>query len=127
MLFILSKKLFSFSRYSFFSFFPSFPYIPDSKGQIRVEWFTMSKAGVRKLTDVIFGITQKPHFNKEFLAWNGCFGLFIKIKRGSGTNFWCTFSAGFFHTNVPYLIFYRLTKFQYHTFFLLKISNKLCN
>ena len=36
--FILSKKLFSFSRYSiFFDFFPSFPHFLDSKGQMEVE------------------------------------------------------------------------------------------
>ena len=36
MFFILSKKLFSFSRYSnFCNFLPSFPHFPDSKGQIR--------------------------------------------------------------------------------------------
>ena len=35
--FILSKKLFSFSRYSNFCHFsPSFPYFPDPKGQVEV-------------------------------------------------------------------------------------------
>ena len=33
------------------------------------------------------------------------------------TSFWSTFSAGFFHKNVPYLILYQWTKFQCHTFF----------
>ena len=55
---------------------------------------------------------------KEFLACNGCFGLFTKIKKGSGTSFWCTFSAWFFHKNVPYLILYQWTKFQCHALFL---------
>ena len=31
-------------------------------------------------------------------------GLFSKIKKGSGARFWCTFSAWFFHKNIPYLI-----------------------
>ena len=36
--FISSKKLFLFSRYSnFCNFFPSFPHVPDSKGQMEVE------------------------------------------------------------------------------------------
>ena len=36
--FISSKKLFSFSRYSNFCiFFPSFPHYPDSKGQMEAE------------------------------------------------------------------------------------------
>ena len=33
------------------------------------------------------------------------------------TSFWCTFSAWFFHENVPYLISYQWKKFQCHTFF----------
>ena len=36
---ILSKKLFSFSRYSnFYDFFLSFPHFPDPKGQVDVEF-----------------------------------------------------------------------------------------
>ena len=54
---------------------------------------------------------------KEFIACNGCFGLFTKIKRGSGTNFWCTFCAWFFHQNDFYLILYQQRKFQCHTSF----------
>ena len=61
---------------------------------------------------------QNIWFLKEFLACNGCFGLFSKIKKGSGASFWCTFSAWFFHKNVPYLILYQWTKFQCHTLFL---------
>ena len=57
-------------------------------------------------------------FWKEFLAWNGCFGLFSKIKKGSGTSFWCTFCAWFFHKNLLYLILYQWTTFQCHTSFL---------
>ena len=37
---------------------------------------------------------------KEFLACNGCFRLFTKIKREPGISFWCTFYAWFFHKNV---------------------------
>ena len=54
---------------------------------------------------------------KEFLAWNGCFGLFTKIEKGSGIGFWCIFSARFFHRNISYLIRYLWTKIQCHTFF----------
>ena len=75
---------------------------------------------------------QNTLFLKEFLACIGCFGLFTKIKEGSGTSFWNTFSACFFHKNVPYLILYQLTKFQCHismSYFsfsvLLEISSKM--
>ena len=61
---------------------------------------------------------QNTLFLKEFLACNDCFWLFSKTKKGSGASFWCTFSACFFHKNVPYLILYQLTKFQCHTLFL---------
>ena len=61
---------------------------------------------------------QNTLFLKEFLACNGCFGLFSKIKKGSGASFWCTFSAWFFYKNVPYLILYQWTQFQCHTLFL---------
>ena len=43
--------------------------------------------------------------------------MYTKIKKGSGTNFWCTFSAWFFHKNVPYLMLHQLTEFQCQTFF----------
>ena len=42
------------------------------------------------------------------------FGLFTKIKKGSGISFRCTFSPWVFHTNAPYLILCQLTKFQRH-------------
>ena len=45
------------------------------------------------------------------------FWLFTKIKKGSRTSLWCTFSAWLFYKNVPYLTLYQWTKFQYHTFF----------
>ena len=41
---------------------------------------------------------------KEFLARNLYFGLFREIEKESGTSFWCTFSAQFFHKNDSYLI-----------------------
>ena len=56
------------------------------------------------------------YFQKNF-ACNDCFGLFTKIKKGSGTSFWCTFSAWFFPKNVPHLILYQWPRFQCHTFF----------
>ena len=62
-------------------------------------------------------LSQNTLFLKEFLACNGCFGLFHKIRKGSGANFWSTFSAWFFHKNVPYLIFYQWTKFTHLIFF----------
>ena len=66
----------------------------------------------------MINLFQNILFHKEFLACNGCFGLFSKIKKWSGASFWCTFSAWFFHKNVPYLILYQWTKFQCHTLFL---------
>ena len=61
---------------------------------------------------------QNTLFLKDFLACNGCFGLFSKIKKVSGASIWCTFSALFFYKNIPYLILYQWTKFQYHVLFL---------
>ena len=63
-------------------------------------------------------IFQNFLFSKEFPACNGCFGLFSKIKKGSGANFWCTISAWFFHKNILYLIHYQWREFQCHTLFL---------
>ena len=60
---------------------------------------------------------QNIIFLHEFLACNGCFGLFTKIKKGSVTCFWFTFSAWFYHKSIPYLILYHCPKFQSHTFF----------
>ena len=54
---------------------------------------------------------------KKFLACDGCFGLFTKIIKRSGTSFCCIFSAWFFHKNVLCLILHLWTKFQCHTFF----------
>ena len=70
-------------------------------------------------------IHQKILFLKEFLACNGCLGLFSKIKKGSWASVWCIFSAWFFHKNVSYLILYQWTKFQCHTLFLSQDTIKL--
>ena len=61
---------------------------------------------------------QNTLFLKEFLVCNGCFGLSSKMKKGYGASFWSTFSAWFFHKNVPYLVLYQWTKFQCDTLFL---------
>ena len=55
--------------------------------------------------------------NENILAWSGYFGLFNKIRKGSGISIWCIFSAWFLHKVVPYVIFYQLTMFQCNTFF----------
>ena len=47
---------------------------------------------------------QNLLFLKEFLACNGFFRLFTKVKKGSGNSLWCTFSAWFSNKKVPYLI-----------------------
>ena len=60
---------------------------------------------------------QNILFLKEFLACTDFFGLFTKIKKGSGTSVWCTISAWFFHKNAAYLIPYQWPKFQHDTFF----------
>ena len=50
-----------------------------------------------KLTFLNFLIIlfQNIRFVKEFLACNGCFGLFTKIKNGSGISFWGIFCMVF--------------------------------
>ena len=45
-------------------------------------------------------LLQNTLLLKEFVSCNGCFGLFTKTKKGSGTSFRCTFCAWFFHKNV---------------------------
>ena len=62
-----------------------------------------------------FGRKSKVDFLKGFC--DNPLSKYLTIKRGSGTSFWCTFSAWFFHKNVFYLILYQRTKFQCHTFF----------
>ena len=63
-------------------------------------------------------VLQNFLFSKEFPACSVRFGLFSKIKKEPGANFWWTFSAWFFYENVPYLILYQWTKFQCHNLFL---------
>ena len=71
MFFISSKKLFSFSRYSDFgNFFPSFPQVPDSKGQMEVDWFVMSSSDLHKFAYVIFGIILKNCFTLHHETWS---------------------------------------------------------
>ena len=60
----------------------------------------------------------KISYFQEFLPCIGCFELFTKIKKESGTSFRYTFSAYFLDESSPYLILYQLTKFQYQTYFL---------
>ena len=61
MFFISSKKLFSFSRNSnFYDFFLSFPHFPDSKEQMEVEQFTMSRIDLHKFSDVIWNNSKTP-------------------------------------------------------------------
>ena len=43
---------------------------------------------------------QNILFLKEFLACNGFFGLFTKVKKGSGNSLWCIFSEWFSNNNV---------------------------
>ena len=70
MLFISSKKLFSFTRYlNFCNFSPSFPRFSDLKGKMKVSQFMTSWTDLHKLSDVIFGITQKPLYITE--TWPG--------------------------------------------------------
>ena len=66
---------------------------------------------------------QNIWFAEKFLTCNGCFGLFTKIKKGSGISFWCTFSARFFHTNALYLILHQMTKLQRHIFLTSYLDN----
>ena len=55
---------------------------------------------------------------KRISCMQWLFGLFSKIKKGSGTSFWCTFSAWPFLKNVLHLILYQRTTFQCHNSFL---------
>ena len=47
---------------------------------------------------------QNILFLQEFRARNGCFEIFSKTKKGSGTSFWCTLSTWCFHESVPYTL-----------------------
>ena len=52
------KDLFCSQNIQIFAILPSFPHFPDSKGQMKVEWFILW-IGLHKLAGVIIGITQK--------------------------------------------------------------------
>ena len=56
------------------------------------EWIQKKKV---KLTFLKFfdNTLSKYAILKELIGCNGCFGLFTKTKKRSGTSFWCTFSA----------------------------------
>ena len=82
-----------------------------------IEWDTDNMWFERKKIIFFKSFFQNIWFVKEFLYCNGCFGLFDKIKKGPGTNFCCTFSAWFFHTNTSCLILYQLTNFQCDIYF----------
>ena len=74
-----------------------------------------SRKHVEKLFKVFLIILfQNILLLKQFLAWNGCFGLFTKIKMRYGTSLWCTFSAWLSNKNASYLILYQWTNFQRH-------------
>ena len=61
MVFIPSKKLSLFLRYSNFKkFSPSFPHFPDPKQQMEWNKLWCHELTCIKPADVIFGITQKP-------------------------------------------------------------------
>ena len=62
-------------------------------------------------------LLQNILFLKQFIACNGCFGLFTKIKKGSWTGFWGIISTWFSHKNYSFVMLYQLTKFQGHIFF----------
>ena len=48
------------------------------------------------------------------MRWH--FWVIYQKRKGSGINFWCTFSAWIVRKNALYLILYQWTKFQYHNF-----------
>ena len=58
---------------------------------------------------------QNTLFLKEFLACNGCLGLFSKIKKESGANFWCTISAWLFCKKCSLFNSIQWAEFQFHT------------
>ena len=68
----------------FCNFSLSFPRFPDSKGQMKVEWFMMSSTDMRKFADVIFVITQRLlHITSSNLV--RCYitnrGIFLSLFR----------------------------------------------
>ena len=112
--FLFHRKLLFISRYpNFCNFFSSFRHFWKLR-PLKEIWFK-TKNKVNFFQGFLIILFTNIWFLKEFIACNGCFGLFSKIKKGSGAGFWCTFSTWFFHKNVPYLILYQWTKFQCHT------------
>ena len=69
---------------------------------------------------------QNILFLKEFLACNGFFGLFTKVKKGSGNSLWYTHFLHDFPIKM-FLIWYSINgqSFNVIPFFILKISNKM--
>ena len=60
------------------------------------------------------------HFDNSLLI-----NLFNKIKKGSGINFYCTFSAWFFHTNALYFNALSIDKVS-TSYLFYRILNKIC-
>ena len=96
MLFISSKTLFSFSRYSIFCKFFPFPtrsllfFIILS---IKRDWMQRKKSS-QLFKSFLIILFQSIVFSKEFLACIGSFGLFTSIKASLGLSF----GAHFLHT-----------------------------
>ena len=98
MLFISSKKLFSFSTYSnFCNFFLSFPQFPDSNREMKVELIKMPWIGLRNFADVIFWNKQKPLYIQH-QTWSGNTSL-IKVF------FWTCFVTWRVTGSRPFLFF----------------------
>ena len=57
------------------------------------EWIQKKKKVKLTFLKLFDNTLSKYAILKELIGCNGCFGLFTKIKKGSGTSFWCTFSA----------------------------------
>ena len=80
-LFISSKKLFSFSRYSYFcNLFPSFPQFPDTKGQMEVGQFVMSWTDFHK--GFLINLFQNIWTFKRISWMQWLFWVITKIKKG---------------------------------------------
>ena len=57
------------------------------------EWIQQKKKLKLTFLKLFDNTLSKYAILKELIGCNGCFELFTKIKKGSGTSFWCTFSA----------------------------------
>ena len=101
--FCSSKKLFPLLRYSIFcNYFPPFPHFLDSKGQMGLI--------------ILF---------QNFLHAISVLGYLPKLKKGLGLAFSDIFCM-IFLVKCSLFNTLSLVKFQCHTFFLLKMSNKIC-